>query len=326
MGNDLRSAAHAADGFELAVTRFCGAGRPWGNVLVAGAMGVRQDFYAPFARFLAAEGLNVLTFDYRGMGRSGGERVAKIDADVLDWARKDLAAMIAEARKASPQLPLALVGHSLGGQIFALAPGYQGIGCVLNVAAGVGDYRLNTRMPLRVRFLWYFLFPVLTPIFGYFPGRKVRMIGDLPRRVAWQWRRWCMHPDYLVSEGDWARQALASAEAPILSYSFEDDIYIGKRAVERLNAFYSRARIEHRHVVPRENGIGAVGHFNYFSERRRDDLWRDAAGWIREHFTATGQAGDDHGHAQAQARPQEHEEAAWRAQRPENTLDEAHRE
>ena len=326
MGNDLRSAARAADGFELAVTRFCAAGKPWGNVLIASAMGVRQDFYAPFARFLAEEGLNVLTFDYRGVGRSAGERVAQIDAEVLDWARKDLAAMVAEARKASPQLPLALVGHSLGGQIFALAPGHEKIGAVLNVAAGVGDYRLNTHMPLRVRFLWYFLFPVLTPLFGYFPGRKVRMIGDLPRGVAWQWRRWCMHPDYLVSEGDWARDALASVDLPILSYSFEDDIYIGKRAVERLNTFYSRARIEHRHLVPPQGGIDAVGHFNYFSERRRGDLWRDAAGWLREQFTATEQAGGIHGHAQAQARTQKHEPAAWQAQHGETRLDEAHRD
>ena len=281
MGNDLRSAARAADGFELAVTRFCAAGKPWGNVLIANAIGVRQDFYAPFARFLAEQGLNVLTFDYRGTGRSSGERVAEIDTDVLDWARKDLAAMLAEARKASPQLPLALVGHSLGGQIFALAAGSESIRAVLNVAAGVGDYRLNRHVPVRLRLLLFVFYPLLTAAFGYYPGRKVRMLGDLPKRAAWQWRRWCMHRDYVVSEGDWVREALARVEVPILSYSFEDDIYIGKPAVERLNAFYSRARIEHRHLTPGRGESEAIGHFNYFSERRRDDLWRDALGWLR---------------------------------------------
>lgn len=310
MGNDLRSAARAADGFELAVTRFSAAGKPWGNVLIASAVGVRQDFYAPFARFLAEQGLNVLTFDYRGTGRSSGERVAEIDTDVLDWARKDLAAMLVEARKASPHLPLALVGHSLGGQIFALAAGSESIRAVLNVVAGVGDYRLNRHAPMRLRVLLFVIYPLLTALFGYYPGRKIRMLGDLPKRAAWQWRRWCMHPDYVVSEGHWVRDAMARVEVPILSYSFEDDIYIGKRAVERLNGFYSRARIEHRHLAPPENGIDAVGHFNYFSERRRGDLWRDAAGWIREQLTKTEQTGGVHGHPQAQAHPQEREEVA----------------
>jgi predicted alpha/beta hydrolase len=302
MGNDLRSAAPAADGFELAVTRFSAAGKPWGNVLVANAIGVRQDFYAPFARFLAEQGLNVLTFDYRGTGRSSGERVAEIDTDVLDWARKDLAAMLAEARKASPHLPLALVGHSLGGQIFALAAGSESIRAVLNVAAGVGDYRLNRHLPIRLRLLLFVVYPLLTLMFGYFPGRKIRMLGNLPKRAAWQWRRWCMHPDYVVSEGEWVREALARVEAPILAYSFEDDIYIGKRSVERLNAFYSRARIEHRHLAPGRAAAEAIGHFDYFAERRRDDLWRDALEWLRPHLA--------HGRSQAQAQPRVHEEIA----------------
>jgi len=291
MGNDLRSAARAADGFELAVTRFCAAGKPWGNVLIACAMGVRQDFYAPFARFLAEQGLNVLTFDYRGVGRSGGDRVATIDTDVIDWARKDLAAMIAEARNASPQLPLALVGHSLGGQVFALADGHESLRAVLTATAGVGDYRLQRGMALRVRLLWWVMVPLLTPLFGYFPGKKLRMIGDLPRGVAWQWRRWCLHPDYLVSEGEWAREALAKTRVPLLAYSFEDDVYIGRRAVAHLNSFLVNARVEHRHVDPARIGADAIGHFGFFSERRRDDLWRDAVQWLREQLQ-----GDVDGH------------------------------
>ena len=46
----------------------CGAVK--GTVLIAGAMGVKQDYYAEFAQWLAAQGYVALSFDYRGMGES----------------------------------------------------------------------------------------------------------------------------------------------------------------------------------------------------------------------------------------------------------------
>jgi predicted alpha/beta hydrolase len=37
-----------------------------GSVVIGGAMGVRQGFYAPFAQWLATQGWRVTTFDCRG--------------------------------------------------------------------------------------------------------------------------------------------------------------------------------------------------------------------------------------------------------------------
>ena len=68
MPSSSRETAKAADGYDLAVTRFPAQGTPWATLCIGGAMGVRQDFYAPFARFLAENGIHVLTFDYRGSG------------------------------------------------------------------------------------------------------------------------------------------------------------------------------------------------------------------------------------------------------------------
>jgi len=55
-------------------------------------------------------------------------------------------------------------------------------------------------MPLQVRLFWFVFVPILTPLLGYFPGKRLRMVGDLPAGVAWQWRRWCTHRDYLLCE------------------------------------------------------------------------------------------------------------------------------
>src|SRR5579883_2471388 len=62
----------ATDGQRLAASVFQPtrprAGAP--AVVVNSATGVRRDYYAPFARFLAERGYTVVTYDYRGIGGS----------------------------------------------------------------------------------------------------------------------------------------------------------------------------------------------------------------------------------------------------------------
>jgi len=277
---ELRDTARAADGCELAITRYPARGRAWATLLFAPAMAVPQDFYGAFARFLAAEGVHVVSFDYRAMGASRTGSLRSLQATVTDWAEKDLEAMLAEARRTAPGLPLAFMGHSLGGQILGLAPSNSQVRASIHVTAGSGYYRFNDRMPLRVRILWFAAMPLATSLVGYFPGRRLRMVGDLPKGVATQWRRWCLHPDYLLSEGEAARAAFDRVRCPILSWSFEDDVMITRRAVESLDGFYRNARIEHRHVAPAQAGAKRIGHFGFFSEERAGALWRESLAWL----------------------------------------------
>ena len=285
---ETRGTALASDGYELAVTRFPAEGRAWATLLCAGAMGVRQDFYAPFARFLAQHGVHVLTFDYRGMGWSRRGNLGGFPATVTDWTDKDFNAMLGEARKAASDLPLMLLGHSLGGQIFGAAPDNAGVRASLHVTAGSGWYRFNERMRFQVRLIWFVLMPLLTPLFGYFPGKTLRIVGDLPKGVARQWRRWCLSPDYLLSEGEGVRAAFARVHAPIRSYSFTDDALITQRAIDSLHDFYVNARVTRRHVSPADLGAKSIGHFGFFSERHRDTLWQEALDWLRSAGAAEG--------------------------------------
>lgn len=282
---ELRDTARATDGYELAVTRFPAQGKAWATALVAPAMAVRQEFYEPYARFLATNGVHAITFDYRGIGASRPDDLASLEANVMDWATKDFEAMLGEAHRAAPQLPLVLVGHSLGGQILGLAPSNAKVRAALHVVAGSGYYGFNERMRLRVLFLWFVAIPLFTRLYGYFPGRKLRMIGDLPRGAALQWRRWCTHPLYALSEGEAARESFDRVTARILSYSFADDPMIDVRAVDSLNGFFRNARIEHRHVDPRAAGA-SVGHFGFFVEASGARLWRESLDWLREALPA----------------------------------------
>lgn len=287
---ELRDRAKAADGAELAVTRFPAEGAPWATLLVAGAMGARQEFYEPLARFLAENGIHVLTFDYRGMGASRTGPMAGVEADLTTWFEQDLEAMLREARAPGPGLPAFALGHSLGGQLFGAAAESARLAAVLTVTAGNGWYRHNDRMPFRVRIFWFVAVPLLTALFGYFPGRRVRMVGDLPRGVARQWRRWCLHRDYLLGEGPAMRARFDAVRAPILGWSFEDDPLITRVAVDELHGFYRRARVERRHVSLPAGGRARIGHFGFFARASRESLWRESLGWLRAQVTAP--AGD----------------------------------
>ncbi len=284
MGDDLagtRGTALAADGYPLAITRYAARGDAWATLCIAPAMGVRQDFYAPLARFLAGHGVHVLTFDYHGMGWSRPKKLSDFQGTVSDWAEMDLSPMLAHAREPAPHLPLLVVGHSLGGQILGITPDNAAVRAALHVTAGSGWYKLNERMPLQVRMLWFAFMPALLPLFGYFPGKRLRIVGDLPLHVAWQWRRWCLHPDYLLSEKG-ARAAFDRVKAPILSFSFADDPLITRAAVESLNGFYRNSKLEHRHIAPADIGAAAIGHFGFFAEASRDTLWKQSLAWLRE--------------------------------------------
>lgn len=283
MNCSVSAVAHSHDGYELAVARFPAQGTPWATLCIGGAMGVRQDFYAPFARFLAGEGVHVLTFDYRGSGFSRPRKLSDFPATVTEWAEQDLDAMLAEARKPAPSLPLLFVGHSLGGQILGLAPRNVDVAAIVNVTVGSGYYKLHRTMALRVRILWFLAMPLLLPLFGYFPGKRLRMIGDLPFGVAWQWRKWCLHPEYVLCEGADTYARFARVSVPILSLSFTDDAMIERPAIEKLESAYPNARVESRHLAPAQAAAKAVGHFGFFSERMRGTLWKDCLEWLREH-------------------------------------------
>jgi predicted alpha/beta hydrolase len=214
------------------------------------------------------------------MGWSRQGSPAKVDVDVMGWAEKDLNGMLLEARRTAPHLPLAFVGHSLGGQLLGVLPDCRLVQAALTVTAGSGWYRFNDRMRFKVRLLWFVMMPLLTQLFGYFPGKALRIVGDLPPAVARQWRRWCLHPEYLLAEGEAAREAFGRVTAPMLAYSFEDDDMISRRAVESLHGFYRNARLTHCHLAPADAGRSKIGHFGFFAARSEATLWKAAADWF----------------------------------------------
>lgn len=262
-----REPVATADGYTLGATVFEPTAAPRAVVLVVPAMGVPQRYYAPFAQWLAAQGYRVTTFDYRGMGESRRGPLRRLRADVLDWARLDCAAMVDAATARADGLALYWIGHSLGGQILPFVPNRERVAKMVTVGTGSGYWRENAA-PLRRRawFLWYFVAPLAVRLFGYFPGRRLRMVGDLPRGVIEQWRRWCLDPDYAVGVEPGAREQFAAVRTPIVSLSFEDDEFMSARNTESIHGFYVNAPRRMKRLAPAEAGLRRIGHFGFFRE------------------------------------------------------------
>jgi predicted alpha/beta hydrolase len=275
-----------ADGFELHATLFGDSKTARAGVLIAAAMGVEQAYYADFAHWLATQGFWVVTFDYRGVGQSRPARLRRslrgLEANVMSWARHDAAAIVDLMVLRLGDRPLLWVGHSLGGQILGLLDRPERIRAAMTVAAGSGYWRDYVPALRRVApLLWYAIVPAVLPLFGYFPGRRLGLIGDVPFGVMRQWRAWCLDPDYLFGVEDPAwRVTYARLAQPILSLSFTDDEYLSERNIESLHAFYSGAAREMRRLAPSDVGVNRIGHFGFFRRRHAESLWRQACDWL----------------------------------------------
>lgn len=285
------SAAHPAtltttDGFDLAGTTYGDATNCRAGVLIVGAMGVEQHYYSAFADWLAAQGFFVLTFDYRGVGHSRPLRyrasLRGFDADMTTWATRDVPAAVDYVAERLGGKPLLWLGHSLGGQILGQVPNRDRVSAMVTIATGSGYWAQNAwRLRFLAWWLWFFVAPVATRIAGYFPGRRLKKVGDLPAGVMQQWRAWCLNRDYCVGVlGREVRDQYARITTPILALSFTDDEFMSRANTESMHGFYVSAPREIRRIAPRDIGARRIGHFGFFRRRNAERLWPQASAWF----------------------------------------------
>ena len=256
--------------------------RPRAAILLAGATAVPERAYAALAENLADSGLAVLTFDYRGVGKSKATRLRQEGASMADWGRLDLEGALLWLGGQAAALPLLLFGHSVGGQLLGLAPSAGRLRGALLVGAQSGYWRhWDGNARLRMWLNWHLVLPGVTRALGYAPMGALRMGEDLPPGVAQQWARWGRHPEHLLSECTAVeKEAYVRLGFPIRSYHFSDDAFAPRRAVEALAAFYGGTSPEVVTRAPKDVGTCSIGHFGWLKPAFRDTLWREMTGWL----------------------------------------------
>jgi predicted alpha/beta hydrolase len=272
----------ARDGRSLAGLLLAAAS-PRGALLVNGATGFRREFYLKFAAYCAARGYYTLVYDYRGIGASAGAPLAADAARMSDWGRLDMPAALDALEARAGGVPLATLGHSVGGQLLGCMHNQGRARAHVMIATSTGYWR-RQRVPFRYQALlfWKVYGPLMLARRGYLP-RGVLWTGDsLPRGVFLQWRRWCLDPAPFGSrlDADMHDAEFAAVRTPLLAWGFSDDPIATPEAIEALLASYPNAPIERRCSDPRQLGVRRIGHHGFFAERHRDSLWRAALDWV----------------------------------------------
>ena len=280
---------HARDGFPLAVRVYSPPADARATLLVHSATAVPQGYYARFAAYASARGIRTITYDYRGVGGSRPASLRALDARMRDWAELDAVAIATwvSERWEGPRVAL---GHSFGGQLLGLIDEASDVDAVVLVAAQLGYLgHWPARERPRLKLMWYGLVPALTGTVGFFPAWG-GLGEELPAGVAREWAKWCRSPGYYLDHVPGARARLASFDRPVLAFSFDDDDFGPRPAVDALLRELEGASIDHRHLTPAALGQKRVGHFGFFRPALEDSLWAEVLRFIESIASARSAA------------------------------------
>jgi predicted alpha/beta hydrolase len=257
---------------------------PSATVIINPATGVLARYYGRYAAFLARHGFNVLTYDYRGIGRSRPTSLRGCGYRWRHWGERDFDAVLRFAKVRSPDLPLLVVGHSIGGFLPGFSENAQLIDRMLTVGAQYAywpDYADAHRLQFFLK--WHVFMPVVTALLGYFPGRRLGWLEDLPAGVAneWSFRRVRMEWSHPRAVRQQVLRRFAAATAPTLAVAVSDDPFGTVRAVRRALQYYCGAPATGVVLSPADLGVDSIGHFGLFHDRHAADFWLDSLLWLK---------------------------------------------
>ncbi len=274
---------NARDGYALSARVYEPSQAPTRVVFVASAMGVQQRFYEAFATWLTQQGMAVMTFDARGIGASAPTSLRGFKASAKDWATLDMPAAVDAFFQRWPGVPATYLAHSMGGQLFGWLDNTERFERALTVAAGTGYWRLNApKVRWQAPFLWWVLAPISIAVAGYFPGKRLGVIDDVPADAMMQWRRWCLNPDYLSIEGPAVLARYAQVRTPVTAVVMDDDELISPAAVYDLFRLYPNVPVRFETPQAKHFGMKRIGHFGFFkpSSTGTNALWPASLQWL----------------------------------------------
>lgn len=262
-------------------------GKPQAVAVLGHAMMVnRQTMDRPrgagLASTLVGQGLVVLNFDVRGHGESGPTAREGATWTYDDIVRFDVPALIAAGRARFPELPVAIVGHSLIGHAAEIHAGLDP-----NAAAdAIVSFGGNLWTPELEPAWWARLVKggvlLVWAALARLPGRFFRIGTDaepwpyVRQFLSMYFRNRMTSPDGAV---DYAH-ALERVCIPVLAFSSEGDWLLARPpAVARFVSLMKRAPVEHR-VLHTQIGHPTPGHMDLVVSSHSRPQWEEAGRWI----------------------------------------------
>jgi alpha-beta hydrolase superfamily lysophospholipase len=206
------------DGLKLYAAEWQTTKSPVGVVCLVHGMGEHQGRQAAIVRPLNEAGFNVLVYDQRGHGRSDGKRG---HSPSITHLTRDTEAVLAEARRRYPTLPLFLYGHSMGGNVavnYALRHESELAGLVLSspwLRLSFQPPKWKVKLGRAIGRIW----PTFTQSAGLASGALYRPGHPNAAPSKDEWSHGSITAAMFVSmtdSGEWAIQEASRLHMPLL--------------------------------------------------------------------------------------------------------------
>lgn len=255
---------------------------PTGFLTVHPATATPARFYTRFAEYAVRRGLAVLTYDVRGVAASGPAR-EHTQLRMRDWMQQDAGAAAAWARSEFPELPKLALGHSLGGHALLLgnaAEDLHGIATVGTARAALRDINPLSEQ-FRVGLILRTLGPLISPLVGYAPGKRLGLGEDIPTAAMLEWGRWVRMSEYFFDDPSLGATArMARLRTPVLAIGASDDNWASPAQIDALVDHVRLAEVERRTFTPEELGVGRIGHHGLLRRSIAENAWPEIVSWL----------------------------------------------
>lgn len=263
----------AEQDWQLAATLFTAADKVNSGpvVLISSASAVPQTYYRHFARHLVTEGATaVLTFDYRGMSASSGDRRRWRHLRMFHWDQFDFVAATRWLIEHYPNHELVGLGHSYGGQALGLSGESDKFSRYAGVATLSGYWR-NLATPYSVWLKTQVAGRFLSHVLGCVP--KGLSPGEtFPGPIMLDWADWILKSDYWFDADDVpGLENYAKVTLPYLSVGLNDDPWGTKAALHAFMRHYTNADVKRVWLSPGDSG--PLEHLGYFRRRHAANHW-----------------------------------------------------
>lgn len=256
-----------------------------GAILIAPATGIKRQFYANFAHYLAENGYGVISFDNRGIGESLVGDIKKSNASLQCWGEKDMPAVLEYLKSNFPNTKYHLVGHSAGGQLVGLMHNASELNSMFNFACSSGQLKnMSNSHKIKAHFFMNFFIPLNNILFGHTKSQWVGMGEPLPKNAAKQWRDWCNGQGYVkTSFGKTVfNHAYDELSIPSLWINAIDDEIANDANLADMLTVFPQLNAETLTLNPKEHGLKEIGHMKFFSKKSKA-LWSIALQWLEKH-------------------------------------------
>lgn len=276
---------HCVDGKTITATVFKPKGQVKGAILLGPATGIKRQFYANFASYLAEAGYGVVTFDNRGIGESLNCKVSDSDASLQCWGEKDMPAAFEHLKAVFPNTQYHLIGHSAGGQLIGLMHNAMDFSSIFNVACSSGQLsNMKSMHKLKAHFFMNAFIPLSNALFGHTKSQWFGMGEPLPKKVAKEWQTWCNGQGYVKTAfGKTIHNHLYDdITAPSLWVNAPDDDIANNENVSDMLSVFTKLDAKTLTLSAQEYDLTEIGHMKFFS-RKSKVLWQHAIDWLNMH-------------------------------------------